>query len=63
MITFFFQHFDKRSKEVQLYVALKMLKHFGAGKDIWCKVYDDAVSRGIEPRETLVSERKAMHRD
>ena len=62
-LAFFFQHFDKLSEEVQLYVALKILKHFGAGNDLWCKVYDNAISRGIEPRETLVSERKAMHRD
>lgn len=59
-VAFFFQHYDRHSKEVQLYVALKMILSFGGGKELWKKVYDDAVARGTEPRESLAAERKAM---
>ena len=59
-VSFYLQHYDKRSQEVQLFVALKTIKNFDGGKELWCKVYDDAVARGVEPRESLVAERKAM---
>lgn len=59
-LVFFFQHYDNHCKEVQLYVALRTIDCFGGSQDLWCKVYDDAVARGVKPRESLVVKRKGV---
>ena len=59
-VEYYWKHDRERSEEVKLFVALNSISCFGGGNELWIRVYDEAVKRGVKPRESLIKERKAI---
>ncbi len=57
-VDFFMKHYDGRTQEIKLYVALNRIDAFDGSPSFWLKTYEDGVRRGIKPRDELVAKYK-----
>ncbi|RPJ82967.1 MAG: hypothetical protein EHM18_15050 [Acidobacteria bacterium] len=51
-IGYFQKHYMEKNPEIALYVLLRMIEHHGCWA-LWLKTYDEAVERGVRPRDEL----------
>ncbi len=58
-IKYFKTFFIGKDKEVVLYHVLDLLQSYEM-KDLWLREYDEAVSKGVEPRKSINMTRKAL---
>ena len=49
---YFQRHYVEKDAEIRLYVLLRMIQHYG-NKDLWMKVYENAVGNRVQPRPEL----------
>lgn len=51
-VEYYWQHMPEKDKEITLYCLLNIIRIY-SDKKLWISVYEDALQKGIEPRDTL----------
>lgn len=61
-ISYFKEHVDEKNKEIMLYMILEYIAEYGTEED-WILTYEEAVRKGIQPRETLQERYKKIKKE
>lgn len=61
-VAYFKKHVEEKNREIMLYVILKYIAEYGTEED-WLLTYEEAVTKGIEPRENLQEQYKELKKE
>ena len=53
-IEFYMKHSREHDEEVKLYIALEAIDYFGGSVQLWLNTYEEAVKKGVKPRNRLI---------